>query len=140
MQKTYTSLIWTIMILCSLLMTACAPSLLDSAKQSVAFSDTVYQDLSREVVGGISEIVLVSETRAITEAERDRLEMLDNSRAHLDNYAAIHNNYVRVLQLWEQSGQQPSNLDLMKDQLNRVLNLAIDLALELNLKIPEGIR
>jgi DNA-binding transcriptional regulator YiaG len=76
----------------------------------------------------------------ITEQERQRLRGLDELRKVLDDYAAAHNLFVEAVKTWEQTGQEPANTPLLENQILRLINRALDLAKELNIPVPAGLR
>lgn len=123
-----------------LLLTGCGTTLLGRAKQSAAVSNSVYESVNPQVVSEIRTIVEKSRAGTITEQERQRLRDLNELRKVLDDYAAAHNLFVEAVKTWEQTGQEPANTPLLENQILRLINRALDLAKELNIPIPAGLR
>ncbi len=125
----------------TLILTSCASTtLLGRAKQGAAVSFNVYESVTPQAVNQITILVDKGRTGTITEAERERLRSLNELRKTLDEYAAAHNLFVEAVKTWEQTGQEPDNAVLLENQVLRLINRALDLAKELNLSIPAGLR
>jgi len=124
----------------ALLLVACGTTLLGRAKQSAAVSNGVYESVNPQVVSEIRTIVEKNRAGTITEQERQRLRDLNELRKVLDDYAAAHNLFVEAVKTWEQTGQEPANTPLLENQILRLINRALDLAKELNIPVPAGLR
>lgn len=124
----------------ALALASCAPTMLGRAKQSAAASFSVYESVTPQVVGEITAIVTRSRAGSIAEADRERLRSLDELKRILDEYAAAHNLFVEAVKTWERTGQEPNNAVLLENQLLRLINRALDLAKELRLAVPAGLR
>lgn len=132
-------LIW--LVGAALVLQSCASTtLLGRAKQGAAASFRVYDSVTPQVVSEIATIVNRSRAGTVTEADRDRLRSLNELKKVLDDYAAAHNVLVEAVKTWEQTGQEPSNAMLLENQVLRLINRALDLAKELRLSIPAGLR
>lgn len=132
-------LIWLAAV--ALILASCASTtLLGRAKQGAAASFSVYESVTPQVVSEIATIVNKSRAGTITEADRERLRSLNELRKLLDEYAAAHNLFVEAVKTWEQTGQAPNNAILLENQILRMINRALDLAKELKLTIPAGLR
>jgi len=130
-----------VLSLVALLLSSCAPTtLLGRAKQSAAVSNNIYESVNPQVVTEIQTIVEKSRAGTITEQERQRLRDLNELRKVLDDYAASHNLFVEAVKTWEQTGQEPANTPLLENQILRLINRALDLAKELKIPIPAGLR
>jgi DNA-binding transcriptional regulator YiaG len=126
--------------LLALLFAACGMTVLGRAKQSASASYSVYESVTPQVVTEIRTLVDKSRAGTLTEPERQRLRQLDELRKVLDDYAAAHNLFVEAVKTWEQTGQEPSNAPLLENQILRLINRALDLASELKVPIPAGLR
>jgi len=124
----------------ALALASCAPTMLGRAKQSAAASFNVYESVTPQVVSEITAIVTKSRAGTITETDRERLRSLSELRKILDEYAAAHNLFVEAVKTWEQTGQEPNNAVLLENQILRLINRALDLAKELTLAVPAGLR
>lgn len=125
----------------ALMLASCASTtLLGRAKQGAATSFRAYESVTPQVVSEIAAIVAKNRAGTITEGERDRLRSLNELRKVLDDYAASHNLFVEAVKTWEQTGQEPDNAMLLENQVLRLINRALDLAKELNLSTPAGLR
>ena len=131
-------LVW--FVVGGLILASCAPTLLGRAKQSAVVSHTIYESINPQVVDGITEITEKSRAGTITAAERERMRNLNELRKMLDDYAAAHNLLVEATKTWETTGNEPRNLVLLENQVLSVMNRAIDLANELGLQVPTGLR
>lgn len=127
-------------VLLLLALTSCAPSALGRAKQGALVSYEVYQGLSSQVVEEIPPLVEKARAGTLTEEEREQLRILDKLSHTLNKYAAAHNAFVASLRVWEASNQQPGTAILLQEQMFRMINEAIDLAVELGLQVPTGLR
>jgi len=123
-----------------LILASCAPTLLGRAKQSAAVSHTIYESINPQVVDEIEDIVQKSRAGTITAADRERMKNLNELRNILDDYAAAHNLLVEATKTWEATGNEPSNLVLVENQVLSLMNRAIDLANGLGLQVPPGLR
>lgn len=120
---------------------SCAPTPLGKAKQISKTSYEAYELLKTQTVEGIDSIVRKHrEEGTISRTGRERLSKLDDLREILEKYAQIHNLFNRAVLTWEETNKQPENLDFLEAEFLRLTNEAIDVALELGLKIPEGWR
>jgi DNA-binding transcriptional regulator YiaG len=129
-----------VLTLVALLLVACGTTVLGRAKQSAAVSNSVYESVNPQVVSEIRTLVEKSRAGTLTEPERQRLRDLNELRKVLDDYAAAHNLFVETVKTWEQTGQEPANAPLLENQILRLINRALDLAKELKIPTPAGLR
>ena len=130
--------VWS--VVAALVLASCAPTLLGRAKQSAAVSNSIYESLNPQVVDGIADIVKKNRAGTITAADRERLRFLNELRKTLDDYAAAHNLFVETIKTWEDTGKEPGNAVLLENQVLNLINRAINLADELGLQLPPGLR
>jgi len=135
---------YVIFIMCAMFLTACATisttDFLKRSKQAASASNAVYNALAPQVTDEIAVIVGKHRAGTITEEDRERLKTLNEVNKILEMYASTHNLFVQSLKTWEEKQSEPQDTAMLENQLLRLINMAVDLAMELKLNIPGGLR
>lgn len=145
MDKRWYSRICTYFVLfvCIIGFAACVTtqqSLIKRAEQAAFASRSIYETLATQVVDEIEIIVNKHREGTITEDDKKRLNTLNELKKVLDKYASTHNLFVQSLKTWETSQKEPESTAMLENQLLRLINMGMDLAMDLNLKVPEKLR
>lgn len=115
-------------------------SFIKRAEQAAYASKSIYESLTPQVMDEIEIIVKKNREGTITEEDKKRLNTLNELKKVLEKYASTHNLFVQSLKTWETSQNEPENTAMLENQLLRLINMGMDLAMNLNLKVPEGLR
>ncbi|MGA1841566.1 MAG: hypothetical protein ACMUIU_13165 [bacterium] len=115
-------------------------SFIKRAEQAAFASQSIYESLANQVVDEIEVIVNKHREGTITEEDKKRLNTLNELKKVLDKYASTHNLFVQSLKTWEASQKEPESTAMLENQLLRLINMGMDLAMDLNLKVPERLR
>jgi DNA-binding transcriptional regulator YiaG len=135
-----TSSRYFVLIICMMVVAACATtqqSFIKRAEQAAFASRSIYETLAIQVVDEIEIIVTKHREGTITEEDKKRLNTLNELKKLLDKYASTHNLFVQSLKTWETTKKEPEDTAMLENQLLRLINMGMDLAMDLNLKVPE---
>lgn len=142
MEKRWYSTIcpYFVLFVCIMVFAACVTtqqSFIKRAEQAAFASRSIYETLASQVVDEIQVIVQKHREGTITEDDKKRLNSLNDLKKLLDKYASTHNLFVQSLKTWETSQKEPEDTAMLENQLLRLINMGMDLAMDLNLKVPE---
>ena len=142
MQKRWSYNIYAffVLFLCMMFVAACITteqSFIKRAEQAAYASQSIYETLANQVVNEIAIIVNKHREGTITEDDKKRLNTLNELKNMLDKYASTHNLFVQSLKTWKATQNEPEDAAILENQLLRLINMAMDLAMDLNLKVPE---
>lgn len=135
-----TSCKYFILFICIMVLTACVTTqqgLFKRAEQAAFASRSIYETLAVQVVDEMEIIVKKHREGTITEDDKKRLNTLNEMKKLLDKYASTHNIFVQTLKTWETTKNEPQDTSMLENQLLRLINMAMDLAMDLKLKVPE---
>ena len=115
-------------------------SFIKRAEQAAYTSQSIYDSLANQLTDEIEIIVKKNREGTITEEDKKRLNTLNELKKVLEKYASTHNLFVQSLKTWEVSQKEPENTAMLENQLLRLINMGMDLAMNLNLKVPQSLR